>query len=191
MRLKVGVKEGKWKHQERDLNTNDTKDMWQEIQTITGYKNRSLPIKSEAMLPDDTFILTLISIKSQLSSQIHLQMTDHCQQVVDSKRHLQWQINKLKEKYREEKKNWRDEVIFKNQSIDLLKTHVQLLEDELETVNKKIYCVSCKSSHQFIKLLMFADDTTLIGLIFVRDESAYSFKLTRKWFSYQEITRKA
>ncbi len=37
--------EVKQRHQERlerDLNTNNTKDMWKVIQTITGYKNRSV-----------------------------------------------------------------------------------------------------------------------------------------------------
>lgn len=41
VRLKVGIKEAKWRHlkrPERDPNTNNTKDMWQAIQNITGYK---------------------------------------------------------------------------------------------------------------------------------------------------------
>ena len=36
----------------RDLNTNSTKDMWQAIQNIIGYKCRSVPIKCEATLPN-------------------------------------------------------------------------------------------------------------------------------------------
>eukprot|EP00064_Thunnus_orientalis_P020697 superscaffoldBa00005836_g20842 len=55
-RLKAGIKEAKRKHQqrpERDLNTNNTKDMWQVIQNITGYKSRSAPIMCEAKSPDE------------------------------------------------------------------------------------------------------------------------------------------
>src|SRR4029434_1558130 len=36
-----------------------------------------------------------------------------------------------------------------------------------------LYTNSCTSSHQSVKLLKFADDTTLIGLISGGDESAY------------------
>ncbi len=42
----------KWRHQ-RDLNTSNTKDMWQAIRNITGYKSRSAPIMCEATLPDE------------------------------------------------------------------------------------------------------------------------------------------
>eukprot|EP00064_Thunnus_orientalis_P025544 superscaffoldBa00013164_g25932 len=38
---------------ERDLNTNNTEDMWQAIQNITGYKSRSAHIMCEAMSPDE------------------------------------------------------------------------------------------------------------------------------------------
>ena len=37
-----------------------------------------------------------------------------------------------------------------------------------------LYTNSCTSSHQSVKLLKFADDATLIGLISGADESAYS-----------------
>ncbi|KAK0142983.1 Multiple C2 and transmembrane domain-containing protein 1 [Merluccius polli] len=39
-----------------------------------------------------------------------------------------------------------------------------------------LYTNSCTSSHQFVKLLKFADDTTLIGLISDGDESAYRWE---------------
>ncbi len=55
----------------------------------------------------------------------------------DSKEHLQWQTNKLKEKYKEMKKDWQNEVILKNQKIDCLQTKVQILEEEVKTANKK------------------------------------------------------
>ncbi len=53
-RLKAGVKKARRRHRERlerDLNPNDTKDMWKVIQTITGYRSRSAPIMCEATLP--------------------------------------------------------------------------------------------------------------------------------------------
>ena len=40
-----------------------------------------------------------------------------------------------------------------------------------------LYTNSCSSSHQSVKLLKFADDTTLIGLISGRDESAYRWEI--------------
>ncbi|KAF7640980.1 hypothetical protein LDENG_00001730 [Lucifuga dentata] len=39
-----------------------------------------------------------------------------------------------------------------------------------------LYTNSCTSSHQSVKLLKFADDTTLIGLISGEDESAYRWE---------------
>ncbi|KAK9535829.1 hypothetical protein VZT92_008184 [Zoarces viviparus] len=39
-----------------------------------------------------------------------------------------------------------------------------------------LYTNSCTSSHQSTKLLKFADDTTLIGLLSGRDESAYRWE---------------
>ncbi|KAK9526326.1 hypothetical protein VZT92_015034 [Zoarces viviparus] len=39
-----------------------------------------------------------------------------------------------------------------------------------------LYTNSCTSSHQSVKLLKFADDTTLIGLISGGDESAYRWE---------------
>ncbi len=55
-RQKAGIKLAKQRHRERlerDLNTSNTKDMGQAIQTITGYKSRSAPIICEATLPDE------------------------------------------------------------------------------------------------------------------------------------------
>ena len=40
-----------------------------------------------------------------------------------------------------------------------------------------LYTNSCTSSHQSVKLLKFADDTTLIGLISGGDESAYRWEI--------------
>ncbi|KAF7651505.1 hypothetical protein LDENG_00110200, partial [Lucifuga dentata] len=40
-----------------------------------------------------------------------------------------------------------------------------------------LYTNSCTSSHQSVKLLKFADDTTLIGLISGEDESAYRWEI--------------
>src|SRR4029434_662691 len=40
-----------------------------------------------------------------------------------------------------------------------------------------LYTNSCTSSHQSVKLLKFADDTTLIGLISGGDESAYRWEM--------------
>ena len=40
-----------------------------------------------------------------------------------------------------------------------------------------LYTNSCTSSHQYVKLLKFADDTTLIGLISGGDESAYRWEI--------------
>ncbi|XP_061085687.1 uncharacterized protein LOC133119208 [Conger conger] len=40
-----------------------------------------------------------------------------------------------------------------------------------------VYTNSCTSSHQSVKLLKFADDTTLIGLISGGDESAYRWEI--------------
>ena len=40
-----------------------------------------------------------------------------------------------------------------------------------------MYTNSCTSSHQSVKLLKFADDTTLIGLISGGDESAYRWEM--------------
>ena len=40
-----------------------------------------------------------------------------------------------------------------------------------------LYTNSCSSSHQSVKLLKFADDTTLIGLISGGDESAYRWEI--------------
>src|SRR4029434_110081 len=40
-----------------------------------------------------------------------------------------------------------------------------------------LYTNSCTSSHQSVKLLKFADDTTLIGLISVGEESAYRWEI--------------
>lgn len=42
-----------------------------------------------------------------------------------------------------------------------------------------LYTNSCTSSHQSVKLLKFADDTTLIGLISDGDESAYRWEIDR------------
>eukprot|EP00064_Thunnus_orientalis_P001656 superscaffoldBa00000114_g1659 len=55
-RLKAGIKEAKQRHEqrlERNLNTNNTKDTWQAIKNITGYKSSSAPIMCEATLPDE------------------------------------------------------------------------------------------------------------------------------------------
>ena len=40
-----------------------------------------------------------------------------------------------------------------------------------------LYTNRCTSSHQSVKLLKFADDTTLIGLISGGDESAYRWQI--------------
>ena len=40
-----------------------------------------------------------------------------------------------------------------------------------------LYTNSCTSSHQAVKLLKFADDTTLIGLISGGDETAYRWEI--------------
>ncbi|KAF7640958.1 hypothetical protein LDENG_00002900, partial [Lucifuga dentata] len=40
-----------------------------------------------------------------------------------------------------------------------------------------LYTNSCTSSHQSVKLLKLADDTTLIGLISGEDESAYRWEI--------------
>ena len=45
-RLKAGIEEAKRRHKQtmdRHFNTNNTKDMWQAIQNITGYKSMSIP----------------------------------------------------------------------------------------------------------------------------------------------------
>ena len=42
-----------------------------------------------------------------------------------------------------------------------------------------LYTNTCTSSHQNVKLLKFADDTTLIGLISDGDESAYRWEIDR------------
>ncbi len=81
------MKEAKRRNQERlerDLNTNNTKDMWKAIQTITGYKSRSAPLSScvrpRCQVSLTPFTLALISsTKSQLSSLLCLQRTGHCQ----------------------------------------------------------------------------------------------------------------
>ncbi len=52
---KAGIKEAKRRHHqrlERDLNINNSKDMWQVVKSVTGYKSRSAPIMCEATLPD-------------------------------------------------------------------------------------------------------------------------------------------
>ena len=37
----------------RDLNTTNTKDMWEVVHNVMGYKSRSAPIMCEATLPDE------------------------------------------------------------------------------------------------------------------------------------------
>lgn len=56
---------------ERDFNTSNTKDMWQVIQTITGYKSKSTPILSEAMFPDKFNIFYCSSRKQRFSCQVY------------------------------------------------------------------------------------------------------------------------
>ncbi len=48
--LKAGIKEAKQRHQKRDLNTNNTKDVWHAIQNITGYESKGTPIVCESTL---------------------------------------------------------------------------------------------------------------------------------------------
>ncbi|KAK3531919.1 hypothetical protein QTP70_034420, partial [Hemibagrus guttatus] len=52
-----------------------------------------------------------------------------------------------------------------------------------------LYTTSCTSGHQSIKLLKFADDTTLIGLISDGDESAYRGEIDRlvSWCSMNNL----
>ena len=52
-RLKAAINEEKMRHQqrlERDHNTNSSKDLWQAIQNVTGYKSRST---CDATLPEE------------------------------------------------------------------------------------------------------------------------------------------
>ncbi len=46
-----------------------------------------------------------------------------------------------------------------------------------------LYTNDCTSTDQSVKLLKFADDTTVIGLIQDRDESAYRLKRLSSWLS--------
>ena len=52
-----------------------------------------------------------------------------------------------------------------------------------------LYTNSCTSSHQSVKLLKFADDTTLIGLISDGDESAYRWEIDQlvTWCSQNNL----
>ncbi|KAM9393568.1 uncharacterized protein KZ484_004735 [Pholidichthys leucotaenia] len=52
-----------------------------------------------------------------------------------------------------------------------------------------LYTNSCTSSHQSVKLIKFADDTTLIGLIFNGDESVYRREVARlaSWCSHNKL----
>lgn len=52
-----------------------------------------------------------------------------------------------------------------------------------------IYTNSCTSSHQSVKLLKFADDTTVIGLISGDDESAYRWEIDHMetWFGRNNL----
>lgn len=70
-----------WQREERDINTNSTKDLWQPNQNVTGYKSRGAPIMCGAMPLDKLntvyhFMLTFISLtKTQLCSLLCLQRT--------------------------------------------------------------------------------------------------------------------
>ncbi|KAJ8352411.1 hypothetical protein SKAU_G00238870 [Synaphobranchus kaupii] len=56
----------------------------------------------------------------------------------------------------------------------LVLVHLKTITDPLLDPLQFAYRAnSCTSSHQSVKLLKFADDTTLIGLISKGDESAY------------------
>ena len=56
-----------------------------------------------------------------------------------------------------------------------------------------LYTNSCTSSHQSVKLLKFADDTTFIGLISDGDESAYRWEIDHlaTWCSQNNLERNA
>ncbi|KAK3533795.1 hypothetical protein QTP70_027362, partial [Hemibagrus guttatus] len=58
-----------------------------------------------------------------------------------------------------------------------------------------LYTNGCTSGHQSVKLLKFADDTTLIGLISVGDESAYRGTTITKELKWEQnirsLTKKA
>ena len=56
-----------------------------------------------------------------------------------------------------------------------------------------LYTNSCTSSHQSVKLLKFADDTTFIGLVSDGDESAYRWEIDHlaTWCSQNNLERNA
>ncbi|KAK3535563.1 hypothetical protein QTP70_016833 [Hemibagrus guttatus] len=56
-----------------------------------------------------------------------------------------------------------------------------------------LYTNGCTSGHQSVKLLKFADDTTLIGLIFDGDKSAYKGEMDRlvSWCSMNNLELKS
>ncbi|KAJ8342756.1 hypothetical protein SKAU_G00326840 [Synaphobranchus kaupii] len=60
----------------------------------------------------------------------------------------------------------------------LVLVHLKTITDPLLDPLQFAYRAnSCTSSHQSVKLLKFADDTTLIGLISNGDESAYRWEI--------------
>ncbi|KAJ8369389.1 hypothetical protein SKAU_G00094170 [Synaphobranchus kaupii] len=60
----------------------------------------------------------------------------------------------------------------------LVLVHLKTITDPLlDTLQFAYRANSCTSSHQSVKLLKFADDTTLIGLISNGDESAYRWEI--------------